>query len=69
MRLGGGALALALCAGLTITPAVGQGTSTSDYPSRGITMVMPLAAGSAGDVLGRLVAARMAADLGRHIVC
>ena len=68
MRLGGGVLALALCSGMTITHAVGQGTSTSDYPSRGITMVMPLAAGSAGDVLGRLVAARMATDLGRHIV-
>lgn len=48
-------------------PALGQGTS--DYPSRGITMVMPLAAGSAGDVLGRLVGAKMTADLGRHIVC
>ena len=68
MRLCGGVLVLALCAGLTITHALGQGTSASDYPSRGIMMVMPLAAGSAGDVLGRLVAARMATDLGRHII-
>ena len=68
MRLGASLFVLAVCAGLTVTHAVGQGTSTSDYPSRGITMVMPLAAGSAGDVLGRLVAAKMTTDLGRHIV-
>ena len=55
---------LALC--VTDDLAFGQGAS--DYPSRGITMVMPLAAGSAGDVLGRLVAAKMATDLGKHIV-
>jgi tripartite-type tricarboxylate transporter receptor subunit TctC len=58
-------LALAIC-GAVIGPAAGQGTA--DYPSRGITLVMPLAAASAGDVLGRLVGAKMAADLGRHIV-
>ncbi len=67
MRLGAGFIALAVCGGMTMGPALGQGTS--DYPSRGITMVMPLAAGSAGDVLGRLVGAKMTADLGRHIVC
>jgi len=65
MRLGEGFLALAVC-GVTMGPALGQGTS--DYPSRGITMVMPLAAASAGDVLGRLVGAKMATDLGKHIV-
>jgi tripartite-type tricarboxylate transporter receptor subunit TctC len=65
MRLGRSVLALAIC-GAVIGPAAGQGTA--DYPSRGITLVMPLAAASAGDVLGRLVGAKMAADLGRHIV-
>ena len=64
MRLGGGFLALAIC--LTTSAALAQGTG--DYPSRGITLVMPLAAGSAGDVLGRIVGAKMAADLGKHIV-
>ena len=63
MRLGAGFLALAIC--LTTSAALGQGT---DYPSRGITLVMPLAAGSAGDVLGRIVGAKMATDLGKHIV-
>lgn len=42
--------------------------SASDYPKRGIVLVMPLAAGSAGDVLGRLVAVGMAKQLGTHIV-
>ena len=42
MRLGAGFIALAVCGGMTIGPACAQGTS--DYPSRGITMVMPLAA-------------------------
>jgi tripartite-type tricarboxylate transporter receptor subunit TctC len=65
MRLGRSVLALAIC-GAVIGPAAGQGMA--DYPSRGIALVMPLAAASAGDVLGRLVGAKMATDLGRHIV-
>ena len=64
----GGLLALVLCVGATMTHALAQGTGVSDYPSRGITLVMPLAAASAGDVLCRLVASKMATDLGRHIV-
>jgi tripartite-type tricarboxylate transporter receptor subunit TctC len=65
MRLGG-FLALVICGGVTISHAAAQ--STSDYPARGITLVMPLAAASAGDVLARLVAQKMATELGRHIV-
>src|SRR5215831_18266026 len=65
MRLGGAVVVLAACA---TGPALAQGSSAVDYPARGITMVMPLAAGSAGDVLGRLVGAKMAVDLGRPIV-
>jgi tripartite-type tricarboxylate transporter receptor subunit TctC len=68
MRLGGAVVVLAVCACMTISPAAAQETNAADYPSRGITMVMPLAAGSAGDVLGRLVGAKMALDLGRPIV-
>jgi tripartite-type tricarboxylate transporter receptor subunit TctC len=64
MRQGRGIVVLALC--VTAGAAFGQGAS--DYPSRGITLVMPLAAGSAGDVLGRLVGAKMAIDLGKHII-
>ena len=43
MRWAASLLVLAACAGLTTTHAVGQGTGAPDYPSRGITMVMPLA--------------------------
>jgi tripartite-type tricarboxylate transporter receptor subunit TctC len=68
MRLGGAVVVLAAWAGTMISPAAAQETGAADFPSRGITMVMPLAAGSAGDVLGSLVGAKMALDLGRPIV-
>src|ERR1044071_5112589 len=38
------------------------------YPSRAITMVVPFAAGGTFDVLGRIIAARMAELLGQSIV-
>ena len=38
------------------------------YPSRSITMVVPFAAGGTFDVLGRIIAARMAELLGQSIV-
>ncbi len=38
------------------------------YPSRPITMVIPLAPGGAGDILGRLVAQFMGAELGQPVV-
>jgi tripartite-type tricarboxylate transporter receptor subunit TctC len=38
------------------------------YPSRPITMVVPFAAGSAFDVLGRIVAARMSELLGQQVI-
>lgn len=38
------------------------------YPSKPIRMLVPLAAGSAVDVVGRLVAAGMSTDLGQQIV-
>jgi tripartite-type tricarboxylate transporter receptor subunit TctC len=68
MGLGGAVVVLAVCACVTIRPSAAQETSAADYPARSITMVMPLAAGSAGDMLGRLVGAKMAIDLGRPIV-
>jgi tripartite-type tricarboxylate transporter receptor subunit TctC len=38
------------------------------YPSRPITMIVPIAAGSAADVSGRLVAERMGTALGQPII-
>lgn len=46
--------------------ALAQGAA--DYPSRPIQMIIPLAAGSAGDVALRIVAAKMSGDLGKQIV-
>ena len=38
------------------------------YPTRPITMIAPIAAGSSSDVAGRLVAERMGAALGQPII-
>jgi tripartite-type tricarboxylate transporter receptor subunit TctC len=51
---------------LATTESRAQGAA--DYPSRNISFVMALAAGSAGDVFGRLVATRMSAILGKPLV-
>ena len=54
----------ALCAALALcAPAFAQG-----YPERQITMVVPFAAGGPTDTVARLVAERMAEDLGQQIV-
>jgi len=42
--------------------------SASDYPSRPIQMIIPLAAGSAGDVALRVVTAKMSIDFRKQIV-
>ncbi|MBL9059566.1 MAG: tripartite tricarboxylate transporter substrate binding protein [Mangrovicoccus sp.] len=55
------AAATALCLGLAV-PALAA------YPDRPITLVIPFAAGGSTDVVGRLVAERMGAELGQQIV-
>jgi len=45
-----------------------QGLTADDYPNRPITMVIPFAAGGPADVLGRMVANKMAEVLGQRIV-
>jgi tripartite-type tricarboxylate transporter receptor subunit TctC len=46
-----------------VAPALAE-----DYPSRPITMIVPLAPGGSTDVLGRIIAQAMAAKLGQPIV-
>ena len=58
----GPAIALAL-ATLGVAPATGE-----TWPSRPITMVVPLAAGSGLDVVGRLLAARLGEVLEHQII-
>jgi tripartite-type tricarboxylate transporter receptor subunit TctC len=55
-------LALAALAPLA-RPAVGQG-----FPARPITIVMPVAPGGPGDVLGRPLAAALSSELGQPVV-
>ncbi len=59
-------LQLAACAAallITSQPVLAQ-----IYPSRPITMIVPIAAGGAGDVLARTLVEHMRASLGRPIV-
>jgi tripartite-type tricarboxylate transporter receptor subunit TctC len=56
-------LALPLVTAVLTTPAAAQ-----DYPSRPVTIVVPLAAGSGMDALTRLYGDRLAAGLGKPVV-
>ncbi|GAB3482132.1 Bug family tripartite tricarboxylate transporter substrate binding protein [Polaromonas eurypsychrophila] len=59
------AITLAVLAGFTLAlPAQAQGT----YPNKPIRMIVPLAAGSAVDVAARLLAQKMAENMGQPIV-
>lgn len=56
-------LAALLAAGSTLSPALAQ-----DYPTRPITMIIPLAVGGSTDVLGRIMAKGMSQALGQTVV-
>jgi tripartite-type tricarboxylate transporter receptor subunit TctC len=60
---------LAMLAGLATASAAPLGTANAqpagDWPSRPVTMINPFAAGSAVDVVARLVAQRMTQNLGQ----
>lgn len=60
------ALAMAVCGAAIVAtaPAVAQ----EKYPDRPIRVIVPFAAGSASDVVGRIVLDRMAEDLGGRFV-
>src|SRR5919107_1828401 len=59
--LAAGALALA---GWSAGPAAAQG----DYPQRPVTIVVPWAPGGSSDAFGRVLAARLSAELGRPVL-
>ena len=61
--LAAGLTALATMAMAAAPPALAQA-----WPSRHVTMVVPFAAGSASDGLGRLLAARMSEILGQQVI-
>lgn len=59
---------LHLAAGTAVLPALSRVARAQAYPSRPITMVVPFAPGGAGDVIGRILAAKMSAPLGQTMV-
>src|SRR6516164_9510201 len=59
---------LHLAAGAAVLPAVSRVAWAQAYPTRPITMIVPIAAGSSSDVAGRLVAERMGPALGQPII-
>jgi tripartite-type tricarboxylate transporter receptor subunit TctC len=59
---------LRLAAGTVALPVISRVATAQAYPSRPITMIVPIAAGSSADVFGRLVAERMGTALGQPII-
>jgi tripartite-type tricarboxylate transporter receptor subunit TctC len=55
--------AVAAAMAITTTTALAE-----NYPDRAITMIVPFAAGGPTDTVGRMLAEKMAADLGQQIV-
>jgi tripartite-type tricarboxylate transporter receptor subunit TctC len=59
---------LHLAVGAAALPVVSRMAHAQAYPTRPITMIVPIAAGSSSDVAGRLVAERMGTALGQPII-
>jgi len=59
---------LHLAAGAAALPVVSCMAHAQAYPTRPITMIVPIGAGSTSDVVGRLVAERMGRALGQSII-
>jgi tripartite-type tricarboxylate transporter receptor subunit TctC len=59
---------LHLAAGAAALPALSRAVRAQAYPTRPITMVVPLPAGGAYDVLARLLAEHMRASLGHPVL-
>jgi tripartite-type tricarboxylate transporter receptor subunit TctC len=59
---------LHLAAGAVALPIVTRGATAQTYPTRPITMVVPLPAGGTTDVIARVVAERMGKYLGRSVI-
>jgi tripartite-type tricarboxylate transporter receptor subunit TctC len=59
---------LHLAAGAVALPAVSRVAWSQTYPTRPITMIVPFAAGGAGDTNARIVVERMRGPLGQSII-
>jgi tripartite-type tricarboxylate transporter receptor subunit TctC len=58
----------AVLAAATIWLAAGATAQAQTYPSRPITLVIPFAAGSTSDLVGRILAERLGEPLGQNVV-
>ena len=58
---------IALATALTLA-ALSESATADDYPSRPITIIVPVAAGGSIDYLARLVAPKLADRLGKPVV-
>jgi hypothetical protein len=59
---------LGLAAGAAALPVVSRIARAQSYPTRPITMIVPLAAGGGLDVTGRVLADRMRHSLGQPVI-
>jgi tripartite-type tricarboxylate transporter receptor subunit TctC len=59
---------LKFAVGAAALPAVSRVARAQTYPSRPITLIIPIAAGSISDVAGRVVVERMRVSLGQPII-
>jgi tripartite-type tricarboxylate transporter receptor subunit TctC len=59
---------LAIALAVTLLPAAGQVAWAQDYPSRPITVIVPLVAGGGVDSLTRILVERMKTTLGQPLV-
>jgi tripartite-type tricarboxylate transporter receptor subunit TctC len=59
---------LHLAAGAAALPFVSRLAGAQNYPSRPITMIVPLAAGGPTDTVGRIIAERMRGALGQPVI-
>jgi tripartite-type tricarboxylate transporter receptor subunit TctC len=59
---------LQFAAAAAVAPAFSQAAKAQTYPSRPITMIVPVAAGSSTDVIARVLAERMKGALGQPVI-
>ena len=59
---------LHLAAGAAALPAISRIARAQTYPTRPITMIVPFAAGTSVDTIGRIVAERMRRPLGQPVI-
>jgi tripartite-type tricarboxylate transporter receptor subunit TctC len=59
-----------LALGLSLLPALASGVAAfaQTFPERPVTLVVPFAAGGSTDLVARVIAERMSADLGQQVI-